>query len=150
MTAQTRARHVGKTAAERRDYLDNITGRGLTPTLDAPQPQDSTTFIPDEAESRVEKVSGRKARPPSRGDQSSKWLKWLATTVALVLLGYISFLGVQLYSLNRELGEIRQDTKSLSERLREAKVAATERETRTDHDIERIQRQIDRIQAEKR
>lgn len=154
MTAPRRGRHVGKSPTDQQNYLENIAGSGLKPTFDAGPPKDATTYTANEAEERGRRVATGKKGRPKRGDRAAVWLKRLlggiAGTVGLALLTYLAWLGHEVYKLNRELGEIRQDAKSLSEQVRDAKSAAADREKRTDRDLERIQQEVDRIRNEKR
>ena len=115
----TRARssHEPKTWDERRTYIDTTIRQKLTPTVQEPEEIDSTgtTAGGSEFTRSYQRTRSRKPRFPGLREN---WLKALVGIVAIPLAGWIL---VQLYSLNREIGELRIHSEVMEKRLEQLK-----------------------------
>jgi hypothetical protein len=133
LSTRSRQSHLLKTQEERANYRSTTVAGDPGPTLDTTRRPDSdstATPIPPPLEPEPTATSVSTRREPS----------WLATylkehgaeiIVVVILFGVLTFFWSQLFSLNRELGEL--------------KVRIEQQEKEADRREDRLQSEIDRL-----
>ena len=137
----TRARssHQQKTWDERRSYLETTVQQKLSPTVDeGPEGIDSTDTTAGgvEVARSYRRTRARKSRFPELREN------WLKVTVAVVVIPLTSWMLYQLYSLNREVGELRVHIDAMTKRQEELKGDMESLSERVRHEMDRINDQL--------
>lgn len=142
----TRARssHQQKTWDERRSYLETTVQQKPSPTVDERAEEIDTT---ETTAGGLEVTrSYRRTRPqrPRFPQLRENWLKVVVAIVVIPLAGWILY---QLYSLNREVGELRVNIDGMAKRQDELKKDMESLSERVRQEMDRIS---DRLNAPRR
>jgi cell division protein FtsB len=133
---QGRDSHEQKTEDERREYYQTTIRPQISPTVEAREvPEDSTEIVTrDRSETGISSSTAKRQEPS--GIQKFFREKWAESILFVALI----WLGRELYSHNRELGELHR-------RLDDA----TRRQEQVEKDLEkldeRLQKELDRVDA---
>jgi len=135
--------HQQKTIEERKEYF-RTTIRGMSSTLEeAPSPIDSTD-VPVDVESKSPELL-IKTKPES-------WLyrqlkeEPVRTILLPLLLLFVSWFGYQVYSLNREVGEIKIEIRTLRNEQEKVPRQIDKLEERLRRDIDTNSKRISRFE----
>src|SRR6266699_1102007 len=133
--AASRRIHATKSTEEKREYRENVIRPQPAPTMDLLPSSDSTATT-----ATVETPTTRSDTPTAHSPAAKGWLHENLSELgyATLALGFLAWLGLQMFGLNREVGELKQRVEAI-EKAR-ADGAATESATE-----QRMQREIDRL-----
>jgi cell division protein FtsL len=142
----TRARssHQQKTWDEKRSYLETTVQQKLSPTVDERAEEIDTTETTAGGLEVTRSYRRTRSRRPRFPQLRENWLKVAVAIVVIPLAGWILY---QLYSLNREVGELRVNIDGMAKRQDELKKDMESLSERVRLEMERIS---DRLNAPRR
>lgn len=134
---RVRSSHVQKTLQDRQRYYDTTITPSATPTLDERHFGDdpNSTEVPEEERTGL---LPRQYRAPDSGLMRYLKQHGLEILIGVILVPLLVWMAYQLYTLNREIGELRAEV---------AATSAAEQRTRQDVDRveERLQKEFERL-----
>jgi len=143
-----RGSHQPNTSAERQDYWETRVklDKRPTPTVDerAPEIDSTETPLPSEPETT------RRYQPIRRPRRRFHWLRehWIKVLGATVGAGVVSLGGWalhELYSLNREIGEIRAQVDGATKQQEQLRMDFQRFEEQMQREIDRMNDRLDRV-----
>jgi cell division protein FtsL len=133
----TRARssHQQKTWDEKRCYLETTVQQKLSPTVDERAQEIDSTETTAGGVEVTRSYQRTRSRKPRFAQLRENWLK---AAVAIVVIPLASWILVQLYSLNREVGELRVHIDEMTKRQDELKGDMEKLSERVKQEMDRI------------
>jgi hypothetical protein len=144
--AGARGAHVGRSQRDRQEYINTTVKRNADPTIDDPQfAADSTDASELQSRTDVRRPATSRKRP-----SNSSWLRkhWAGVTISAAL-SLAAFILYQIYLLNREVGELTQQSGSLRESQQRNTTDLDRERQRIDHSLDRLSDRIDALGAGK-
>jgi hypothetical protein len=112
MPPNRRSGHATKSAEEKREYRENVIRPAPTPTVDLLPTSDSTAAV-----SATEAASTLSATTPTprRKESEKGWLRRNAAEISVtaLALAFMAWIGNYVISLNREVGELKQQVQAM-------------------------------------
>lgn len=138
-----RSSHQQKTIEERREYF-RTTIRGTSPTLEELPPTTDSTDVPVDLESE-DLIPLTKTKPESWLSRQFKE-ETVRTILIPLLILFIGWFGYQVYSLNREVGEIKIEIRTLQDEQKKIPIQIDKLEERSRREIDTKSKRIDRLE----
>jgi len=137
---RSRETHSSKNLAEKQQYWNNVIRSPSGPTLEDTTPIIDTT----DHSAMAEKEQIGSITIPKRPSVILGWLKekitGIAITMAILLLGWVLF---QLYSLNREVGELKTTPAHFESQVKKIEEVLSEKIKTLSSDLHRLEQRID-------
>jgi hypothetical protein len=133
-----RQSHLQKTPEDRENYRSTRLAGGPSPTLETKRPDSDSTATPVPLGETEPTATYRSTRAEPSWLSTLLKQKGAEIIVGVVLLGILSFFFVQLFSLNRELGELKV-------RQEQHEKESQRREDRQQSEIDRLTDRLDKL-----
>src|SRR5262245_53922095 len=138
--SKVRASHVTKTQADLREYIDNAVrpAQAPAPTTETALLAVDSTATPATEPDDLPTASYATRRPESPlKDSIFRWLK--ENGFASLIVGGLAWMALTVYGLNRELGETKEQLRTLQQNLIETKSEIAAVESRGSRETERVE-----------
>ncbi len=141
-----------KTLSQQRQYKDNFIKPEEIPTdVDHPSLIEPTDQVPREPEGQIYQTRSTVEDHKILDWVSKNWLN-LAFSAGLTIIGglllwYLTSLGNEIYTLNRQIGEISKDLESVQAADRQIQDDIKESERRVKNDIDDLDSEIEKLEG---
>jgi hypothetical protein len=144
--ARPRSSHQQKTWDERQNYLDTTVRQKLTPTVDeGVENIDSTETTLAPGSEQTPSYRRTRASKPRRSWLREHWRKTLSGIVGTVIVSIAGWALPQLYSLNREVGELRVQVDGTAKQQEQLRGDLARFEDQMRQEMDRMNDRLDRF-----
>lgn len=138
--ARSRETHQSKTLEEKRRYWNNVIRTPTGPTLEDTVPIMDTT-------DRSAMVEKERIGPITTQKMPSAFFRWVREQMPEILIGVaillLSWVLLQIYGLNREIGELRTTRTNFESQVNKVETALSEKIKTLSSDVYRLEQRID-------